>query len=526
MKTPLSNAGMNSTNHTQILESGLNRSDITVPNLNIAGRNATQLNVSQLNSSEFNVSMLNVSGLHFSGLTASGHNCSQLEFNASNFSPEIIDTNFTCFDNVSGEDVINLVPGSLPKSIQTILAMMLGPTIMLGCVLNVLLLVIMCRFLDVRQRVGVLLMSLTLINAVHSALPATAYFLTIMFTADMDNESPMFTLRQVLCHLQCLGMVFTNSANYMSLCAMSVQRYRLVIGKPVGRRFVLASLVLIVLVSTIFTAFQAARPGLTYHICIAPGSVASIQSVQGKSGLLWLLMLPFVVCCGVTSVLYGTICRMVASSAPGGHLYHLHNSLVRPLLSLCLVFLLSYLPVIIVFVVRRVLPLTPQVIHMQMIVNAVNFLGLSISPSVWCMHQRSTMKKVLSYMCNHGGHRHIIPLPPPPPPPPPPAPPKQKKKSHKKKRKRKTKTETETPPILLQNIGSDKNKYPVTPAIQLIVATDKQHDPAHKNSSSSSTKSSTFLEVPRLDCAYKITPPEIVYDVIRPMVTDIHGNNI
>ena len=271
-----------------------------------------------------------------------------------------------------------------PAAVQVIVALLLIPAVLYGTIVNTFLFVLLIKHPNVSKHAGSLMLVLLFINICHSAGPSFTLLL-----ATLNVSESVSAVRADLCTVALIGRVFTNSINLMIMTSMAVQRYLHVISRrPAGCRFVVVSVVIMTTVAMVQTIYQFEYPGLTYYIC----TVQSDYTGRDFSGIRRSLALPFIICCGMSIVIYVKIFRAVKSNPL---LHNHHQLLVRPMLRLLGTFLFCYAPFVILLVVRRWVPVSPAIIHSHRIVSAINALGHAISPSMYCLHSKQILQKLL-----------------------------------------------------------------------------------------------------------------------------------
>ena len=178
----------------------------------------------------------------------------------------------------------------LPAAVQSIVALLLIAAVLYGSVGSTLLFVLLIKSPHARKHAGFLLLVLLVINICCSVGPSFTFLLWTL------HVSESVSIIHALCRVGLVGMVFMHGMNAMIMTSMAVQRYCLVVSRrPVGSRFIVASVISMAMFAIMQTMHQTKYPGLSFHICI--GSIREFK--QGINGTMWVLALPLVVCCGL-----------------------------------------------------------------------------------------------------------------------------------------------------------------------------------------------------------------------------------
>ena len=281
--------------------------------------------------------------------------------------------------NVSVADTSIMVKETIPASIQGMAAAFLTMAVLYGTIGNTLLLVLLLLHADTRKYAGSLLCILIVVNIVHSAVPAFTFLMRIL-----DVFTSLARVRAV-CNISTLGSVFAGAMNFMIISSMAVQRYCLVISHPVGHRFVVTSVVAMTVLAVVFTVNMSVRPSFAFHMCVYPRT-SGVMHVKGTSTLTGILMmLSLITCCGLIIVMYVRIYRLVVRNVL---LYNINRLLVQPLFLMFAVYLMSYVPLVLVLILQHIFPSGATVINLinsRFVVIALNMLSHAVSPSIYCL---------------------------------------------------------------------------------------------------------------------------------------------
>ena len=288
---------------------------------------------------------------------------------------------------------------TLPLSLRMGLLIVLTVTVMCGVPFNLLVMITISKVKELRTRVNTLLFCLCATDVFNCSAVSLAFICDLL-----ELTSGQGIVHWAVCTFIATGMLFTNTNTFMMLATMAILRKKSLMPGGVTKRFLHASILAALSCSLGLSVYYAVQKGVSVHVCMNPyGPIP-----QGKNFILFILMLPFIVCVGLTKHSYCMIVQITRHHLQAVYPYNNTPkpripSLLRPMMTMFITFCLCYFPIIIHAGFRRALGMSPTMTHAQLIVNAFNFLAHAISSTTFCYQSR----KLRNAMFTIAASRHV-----------------------------------------------------------------------------------------------------------------------
>ncbi|ELT99231.1 hypothetical protein CAPTEDRAFT_202434 [Capitella teleta] len=183
-----------------------------------------------------------------------------------------------------------------------------------------------------------------------------------------------------VCMAFAAGVLFTNIANMLIITSLAVVRHQMLCTRKMTRTMLYVVMVCITLVSLAISVYYIKQGGVLVQVCEQP-----YEDVQlGSNRLFYILALPFLSSIGISVTSYCRIHHITKTNANQAN--QPSPDLLKAMVLVFGVYVISFLPILLLAVLRKIFGMSVGMAHAHLWVAAFNCFGYAIGSSAYSLH--------------------------------------------------------------------------------------------------------------------------------------------
>jgi hypothetical protein len=271
----------------------------------------------------------------------------------------------------------------------------LGLSALYGVPYNVLLMSAILHFRQVWTAMHCFVFALAAVTAFNGLVVALLLAYRLMGIVKS-------TTLEGVCTAFAAGMLFTNCANMLLIPGMAVVRFRTLVGRRPSALGIGFCMAVMAVCGVGISVYYVASGGVMQRVCVDPlGAIP-----QGRNRLFFILAAPFFVSVVISLTSYVRIYVTVRSQV--SPVAGTPPSLLRPMLLVFITYVVSYLPVILLAVVRRKVGMDEAMAHAHLWVAAFNCAGSAALSTAYSLPSAQLRKAIGARLLTPTASREIV----------------------------------------------------------------------------------------------------------------------